>query len=150
MNFYYLFFWNVLLAGVSVSSTVWATEEDISKCASSAVGGFKTWSDLTCKQRAKVLLRWKQTCLQITVDTLSHLAHRVVPPPLAVWLVSLGNTVSVGLSSASCARPPAPRPPWSDCCSTTAAGLSSGMSSCPIGCHRVRLLGSSVLFLYCI
>uniref|UniRef100_UPI003AB030D8 aldehyde dehydrogenase family 16 member A1 n=1 Tax=Centroberyx gerrardi TaxID=166262 RepID=UPI003AB030D8 len=44
--------------GGSVCSTVCAAENDISQCASSAVGGFKAWSGLSCYQRAKVLLRW--------------------------------------------------------------------------------------------
>lgn len=43
--------------GVPVTSTVCAVDEDISQCASSATGGFKAWSGLTCQQRAKVLLR---------------------------------------------------------------------------------------------
>ncbi|KAM4635610.1 aldehyde dehydrogenase family 16 member A1 [Polymixia lowei] len=44
--------------GGSVCSTVCATEDDVSQCVSSAVGGFKAWSGLSCHQRAKVLLRW--------------------------------------------------------------------------------------------
>lgn len=77
-------------------------------------------------------------------------AHRSYsPPPLAGWSVSSGSTLSVGPSCLSCAGPRALRPPWSDCCSTTAAGLSSGMCSWPTGCRRVRLLGRSFAFLHC-
>ncbi|KAM3864281.1 aldehyde dehydrogenase family 16 member A1 [Diretmus argenteus] len=43
--------------GGSVCSTVCAVEDDIAQCVSSAVGGFKAWSELSCHQRAKVLLR---------------------------------------------------------------------------------------------
>ncbi|KAM4531511.1 aldehyde dehydrogenase family 16 member A1 [Odontesthes bonariensis] len=43
--------------GGVVCSTMCAVEGDISQCASSAVNGFKSWSTLTCYQRAKVLLR---------------------------------------------------------------------------------------------
>ncbi|XP_026179964.1 aldehyde dehydrogenase family 16 member A1 isoform X1 [Mastacembelus armatus] len=43
--------------GGNICNTVCAVEEDISQCASSAINGFKTWSGLTCYQRAKVLLR---------------------------------------------------------------------------------------------
>ncbi|XP_039893293.1 aldehyde dehydrogenase family 16 member A1 [Simochromis diagramma] len=43
--------------GSIVCSTACAEEADISQCASSAVNGFKSWSSLSCNQRAKVLLR---------------------------------------------------------------------------------------------
>ncbi|KAM6957463.1 aldehyde dehydrogenase family 16 member A1 [Aplochiton taeniatus] len=42
--------------GGDVCRTVCAVEEDIVQCASSMASGFKTWSGLTCHQRAKVLL----------------------------------------------------------------------------------------------
>ncbi|XP_071390873.1 aldehyde dehydrogenase family 16 member A1-like [Centroberyx affinis] len=44
--------------GGSVCSTVCATEDDISRCASSALAGFEAWSGLSCYRRAQVLLRW--------------------------------------------------------------------------------------------
>ncbi|XP_073696594.1 aldehyde dehydrogenase family 16 member A1 isoform X2 [Garra rufa] len=40
-----------------VCSTVCAKDEDVASAVSSAVRGFKTWSDLSCYQRAKVLLK---------------------------------------------------------------------------------------------
>ncbi|RXN33691.1 aldehyde dehydrogenase family 16 member A1 [Labeo rohita] len=40
-----------------VCSTVCAKDEDVASAASSAARGFKTWSDLSCYQRAKVLLK---------------------------------------------------------------------------------------------
>uniref|UniRef100_A0A673G8B4 Aldehyde dehydrogenase family 16 member A1-like n=1 Tax=Sinocyclocheilus rhinocerous TaxID=307959 RepID=A0A673G8B4_9TELE len=40
-----------------VCSTVCAKDEDVASAASSAAGGFKTWSELSCYQRAKVLLK---------------------------------------------------------------------------------------------
>uniref|UniRef100_A0A3B4GPD8 Aldehyde dehydrogenase 16 family member A1 n=1 Tax=Pundamilia nyererei TaxID=303518 RepID=A0A3B4GPD8_9CICH len=43
--------------GSIVCSTACAEEADISQCASSAVNGFKSWSSLSCNERAKVLLR---------------------------------------------------------------------------------------------
>ncbi|XP_017294564.1 aldehyde dehydrogenase family 16 member A1 [Kryptolebias marmoratus] len=43
--------------GDVVCRTVSAEDEDISQCASSADGGYKSWSSLTCSQRSKVLLR---------------------------------------------------------------------------------------------
>lgn len=80
--------------------------------------------------------------------SLRHRAHSAVPPPLAGWWASSGSTVSVGPSCVSCAGPPAPRPPWSDCCSTTAPGLSSGTCSWPTGRRRVRLLGERFALLH--
>lgn len=62
-NFVLTFF-----AGASVCSTVCAVEEDSSQCASSAANSFKVWSALTCHQRAKVLLRYKQTHLSSCQD----------------------------------------------------------------------------------
>uniref|UniRef100_A0A8C3A7W9 Aldehyde dehydrogenase 16 family, member A1 n=1 Tax=Cyclopterus lumpus TaxID=8103 RepID=A0A8C3A7W9_CYCLU len=43
--------------GGNLCSTVCAVEDDVSQCASSAVKGHKAWGDLSCHQRAKVLLR---------------------------------------------------------------------------------------------
>ncbi|CAJ1075990.1 aldehyde dehydrogenase family 16 member A1 [Xyrichtys novacula] len=43
--------------GANVCSTVCVVDDDVSQCASSSVGGFKTWSGLTCYQRAKLLLK---------------------------------------------------------------------------------------------
>ncbi|KAM9746576.1 aldehyde dehydrogenase family 16 member A1 [Menidia menidia] len=43
--------------GGVVCNTACAEDEDISQCATSAVNGYKSWSSLTCFQRAKVLLR---------------------------------------------------------------------------------------------
>ena len=43
--------------GGNLCSTVHAVEDDVSQCASSAVKGHKAWGDLSCHQRAKVLLR---------------------------------------------------------------------------------------------
>ncbi|TNN51393.1 Aldehyde dehydrogenase family 16 member A1 [Liparis tanakae] len=43
--------------GGNLCSTVCAEEDDISQCASSAVVGHQVWGDLSCHQRAKVLLR---------------------------------------------------------------------------------------------
>ncbi|XP_068434018.1 aldehyde dehydrogenase family 16 member A1 [Clinocottus analis] len=43
--------------GGILCSTVHAVEDDVSQCASSAVKGHKAWGDLSCHQRAKVLLR---------------------------------------------------------------------------------------------
>ncbi|XP_068593136.1 aldehyde dehydrogenase family 16 member A1 [Cebidichthys violaceus] len=43
--------------GGNVCSTVCAAQDDVSRCASSAVKGHKAWGDLSCCQRAKVLLR---------------------------------------------------------------------------------------------
>ncbi|XP_029292994.1 LOW QUALITY PROTEIN: aldehyde dehydrogenase family 16 member A1 [Cottoperca gobio] len=43
--------------GGHVCSTVCAVEDDVSQCASSAVNGHKAWVNLSCHQRAKVLLR---------------------------------------------------------------------------------------------
>lgn len=43
--------------GGAVCSTVCAVEEDVAQCASSTAAGFKTWSGLTCHQRATVILR---------------------------------------------------------------------------------------------
>uniref|UniRef100_A0A8C2H985 Aldehyde dehydrogenase 16 family, member A1 n=1 Tax=Cyprinus carpio TaxID=7962 RepID=A0A8C2H985_CYPCA len=40
-----------------VCSTVCAKDEDVASVASSAAGAFKTWSELSCYQRAKVLLK---------------------------------------------------------------------------------------------
>uniref|UniRef100_A0A672KGJ8 Aldehyde dehydrogenase 16 family, member A1 n=1 Tax=Sinocyclocheilus grahami TaxID=75366 RepID=A0A672KGJ8_SINGR len=40
-----------------VCSTVCAKDEDVASAASSAAGAFKTWSELSCYQRAKVLLK---------------------------------------------------------------------------------------------
>ncbi|ROI15136.1 Aldehyde dehydrogenase family 16 member A1 [Anabarilius grahami] len=40
-----------------VCSTVCAKDEDVASAASSAAGGFKTWSELSCYQRAKVFLK---------------------------------------------------------------------------------------------
>lgn len=45
------------LKGGVMCSTVCTAEEELSMCASSSVGAFKSWSGLTCYQRAKVLLR---------------------------------------------------------------------------------------------
>uniref|UniRef100_A0A674MJC8 Aldehyde dehydrogenase 16 family, member A1 n=1 Tax=Takifugu rubripes TaxID=31033 RepID=A0A674MJC8_TAKRU len=44
-------------SGSVICSTVCAEDEDISQCASSAAEGYQVWSDLTCRQRANVLLR---------------------------------------------------------------------------------------------
>lgn len=41
-------------------SIVCTVDDDVSQCASSAVNGFKAWSDLTCHQRAKVLLKYNK------------------------------------------------------------------------------------------
>uniref|UniRef100_A0AAV2KF71 Aldehyde dehydrogenase domain-containing protein n=1 Tax=Knipowitschia caucasica TaxID=637954 RepID=A0AAV2KF71_KNICA len=43
--------------GDTVCSTVCAIEDDVLQCATSSVSGFKSWSGLNCRQRAKVLLR---------------------------------------------------------------------------------------------
>ncbi|XP_041824718.1 aldehyde dehydrogenase family 16 member A1 [Melanotaenia boesemani] len=43
--------------GGVVCSTACAEAGDVSQCASSAANSFKSWSSLTCNQRAKVLLR---------------------------------------------------------------------------------------------
>ncbi|XP_056264149.1 aldehyde dehydrogenase family 16 member A1 [Pseudoliparis swirei] len=43
--------------GGNLCSTVCAEEDDVSQCASSAVVGHRAWGDLSCHQRAKVLLR---------------------------------------------------------------------------------------------
>lgn len=58
----------LFFAGASVCSTVCAVDEDISQCASSAANGFNAWSALTCHQRAKVLLRYKQSHLNSWQD----------------------------------------------------------------------------------
>nr|XP_040045847.1 aldehyde dehydrogenase family 16 member A1 [Gasterosteus aculeatus aculeatus] len=42
--------------GGTVCSTACAAEDDVSQCAASAVKGHKAWGDLSCYQRAKVLL----------------------------------------------------------------------------------------------
>ncbi|CAF87880.1 unnamed protein product, partial [Tetraodon nigroviridis] len=39
-----------------ICSTVCAEDDDISQCASSAADGYQVWSELTCRQRADVLL----------------------------------------------------------------------------------------------
>uniref|UniRef100_A0A1A7WXC4 Aldehyde dehydrogenase 16 family, member A1 n=4 Tax=Iconisemion striatum TaxID=60296 RepID=A0A1A7WXC4_9TELE len=43
--------------GGVVCSTVCSEDEDISRCSSSAITGYKCWSSLTCSQRSRVLLR---------------------------------------------------------------------------------------------
>ncbi|KAM9843179.1 aldehyde dehydrogenase family 16 member A1 [Aulostomus maculatus] len=43
--------------GGTLCSTFCAVEDDICQCISSAVQGYKAWSDFLCSQRAKVLLR---------------------------------------------------------------------------------------------
>ncbi|XP_077354746.1 aldehyde dehydrogenase family 16 member A1 isoform X4 [Festucalex cinctus] len=47
--------------GGLVCSTVCAVQADISQCASSAIKGFEAWSNLSCYQRSKVLLRLAST-----------------------------------------------------------------------------------------
>uniref|UniRef100_H3D0P4 Aldehyde dehydrogenase 16 family, member A1 n=1 Tax=Tetraodon nigroviridis TaxID=99883 RepID=H3D0P4_TETNG len=44
-------------SGSVICSTVCAEDDDISQCASSAADGYQVWSELTCRQRADVLLR---------------------------------------------------------------------------------------------
>ncbi|MEQ2268321.1 hypothetical protein XENORESO_019922 [Xenotaenia resolanae] len=43
--------------GGVLCTTVCAEDSDISQCASSAATGYTSWSNLTCSQRSKVLLR---------------------------------------------------------------------------------------------
>uniref|UniRef100_A0A1A8JCD4 Aldehyde dehydrogenase 16 family, member A1 n=3 Tax=Nothobranchius kuhntae TaxID=321403 RepID=A0A1A8JCD4_NOTKU len=43
--------------GSVVCSIVCSEDEDVSRCSSSAVSGYKSWSSLTCSQRSRVLLR---------------------------------------------------------------------------------------------
>lgn len=45
--------------GNIICSTICAENDDISQCASSAADGHQAWSDLTCHQRANVLLRYR-------------------------------------------------------------------------------------------
>lgn len=113
--------------GSIVCSTACAEEADISQCASSAVNGFKSWSSLSCNQRAKVLLRSKKhTFTHLAALFLSHQFNiKMNFCPLTGWWVSSGSTASVSQSCVSSVRPPAPLPPWSGCCSSTAAGRSS-------------------------
>lgn len=51
-----------------------AEEADVSQCAASAVSGFKSWSLLSCYQRAKVLLRsvQRRSTELLRVDRSSH------------------------------------------------------------------------------
>ncbi|KAG7237471.1 hypothetical protein INR49_032338 [Caranx melampygus] len=47
--------------GGNVCSTICAVQDDVSKCAVSAVSGYKAWSGMNCYNRAKVLLRLVST-----------------------------------------------------------------------------------------
>ncbi|CAL8305362.1 unnamed protein product [Merluccius merluccius] len=44
--------------GDSVCSVICAVEQDVSQGVTSAASGFRSWSALSCHQRAKVLLKW--------------------------------------------------------------------------------------------
>uniref|UniRef100_A0A3P9JC60 Aldehyde dehydrogenase 16 family, member A1 n=1 Tax=Oryzias latipes TaxID=8090 RepID=A0A3P9JC60_ORYLA len=71
--------------GGQVCGVLCAEEADVSQCAASAVSGFKSWSLLSCYQRAKVLLRLVGV-LGLHAQCLSELAQRCVtacsPPSL--------------------------------------------------------------------
>lgn len=129
-------------SGGNVCNTVCAVEDDVSQCASSAVNGYKAWSGLTCYQRAKVLLRYVKLTFthfrNLSIDCLNHRVEinvRVACPPPTGWWAFSASTVSVCRSCVSCVGPPARPPPSSDCCNTTAAGLSSETLSSPTGHH---------------
>lgn len=112
--------------GSIVCSTACAEEADVSQCASSAVNGFKSWSSLSCNQRAKVLLRSNKHTFTPPALFLSHQFNTQMNfCPLTGWWASSGSTASVSQSCVSSVRPPAPPPPCSGCCSSTAAGRSS-------------------------
>lgn len=136
----HVFYIHLLSPGIC--STVCAMEEDISQCASSAVHGFEAWSNLTCSQRAKVLLRFNNFTHSRSYinDLLSWRLSCGVCPPLTGWWALLAYMGSVCQSCVSCVEPHARPLLLSDCCSTTAAGLSSETRSSLAGHRWVRLV----------
>uniref|UniRef100_A0A8C2DNJ5 Aldehyde dehydrogenase 16 family, member A1 n=2 Tax=Cyprinus carpio TaxID=7962 RepID=A0A8C2DNJ5_CYPCA len=71
-----------------VCSTVCAKDEDVASAASSAAGGFKTWSELSCYQRAKVLLKLASVLQRHSqcVSELCELSQSSVSPAVLIRL----------------------------------------------------------------
>ncbi|CAL8271709.1 unnamed protein product [Lota lota] len=74
--------------GDHVCSVVCAVEEDVSQGVSSSAGGLRSWSALSCPQRAKVLLKWASTLGQYgqCVAELSDLSQASCSPASLVRL----------------------------------------------------------------
>lgn len=134
--------------GGAVCSIVCTVDDDVSQCASSAVNGFKAWSDLTCHQRGKVLLKYNKLSFA-HIKTFGtdwfcnwpngEMTVCVTLPLPTGWWAYLDSTDSVCQSCLSCVGPPAHHLSWSGCCSTTAAGPSSETHLFPTGHHWVSL-----------
>ncbi|XP_026064265.1 aldehyde dehydrogenase family 16 member A1-like [Carassius auratus] len=71
-----------------VCSTVCAKAEDVASAASSAAGAFKTWSELSCFQRAKVLLKLASVLQRHSqcVSELCELSQSSVSPAVLIRL----------------------------------------------------------------
>lgn len=107
--------------GGAVCSIVCATDADVSQCASSAVNGFKAWSDLTCHQRGKALLKYNKLSLThvktFGTDRFCNWPNGqmtgcvTLPLPTGWWAYS-DSTGSAYQSCLSCVGPPALHLPW--------------------------------------
>ncbi|XP_026062403.1 aldehyde dehydrogenase family 16 member A1-like isoform X1 [Carassius auratus] len=71
-----------------VCSTVCAKDEDVASAASSAAGALKTWSELSCYQRAKVLLKLASVLQRHSqcVSELCELSQSSVSPAVLIRL----------------------------------------------------------------
>ncbi|XP_059414141.1 aldehyde dehydrogenase family 16 member A1 isoform X3 [Carassius carassius] len=71
-----------------VCSTVCAKDEDVASAASSAAGALKTWSELSCFQRAKVLLKLASVLQRHSqcVSELCELSQSSVSPAVLIRL----------------------------------------------------------------
>ncbi|KAK5856811.1 hypothetical protein PBY51_008381 [Eleginops maclovinus] len=75
--------------GTQLCSAVVAVEEDVSVCASSSLSGFRTWSELSCSQRANVMLRMVGVLGQhgVCVSEMFDLCDAACPPASLVRLL---------------------------------------------------------------
>ncbi|XP_034092317.1 aldehyde dehydrogenase family 16 member A1 [Gymnodraco acuticeps] len=75
--------------GAQLCSVMVAGDEDVSVCSSSSVIGFKSWSELSCSQRAKVMLRMVGVLGQhaVCVSEVCDVCEAACPPASLIRLL---------------------------------------------------------------